>query len=147
MASEVVVTKRTITRAVAVRMLEAGVRKGTEIGKGFSIAIADDGGSLKAYSRMDDAPLISIQTSQDKAFSALGARRPTHAWEDIFKADPVLAAGAPGAIHRLIVFGGGLPIEIAGEFIGGVGASGGTPAEDREVAQAAVDAFHDEFGA
>lgn len=146
MDSEFLVSKRSIGRAVAARVLEAGVRRGDEIGKGFSVAIVDDGGALKAYTRMDNAPLISVQTSQDKAFSAVGARRPTHAWADLFEADPILAVGVPGAVHRMIVFGGGLPIEMAGEYVGGVGASGGTPGEDREVAQAVLDAFHEELG-
>lgn len=43
--------------------------------------------------------------------------------------------------NRLVVFGGGLPLEDDGEVVGAVGSSGGMPDEDVEIAQAAVEKF------
>ena len=40
----------------------------------------------------------------------------------------------------LIVFGGGVPIYVGGYFIGAVGVSGGTTAQDIEIATAGVNA-------
>ena len=39
------------------------------------------------------------------------------------------------------VVGGGLPVIVDGEVVGGIGVSSGTPVQDREVAQAGLDAF------
>ena len=74
------------------------------------IAIVDDGGVLKAFSRMDGAALLSVQVAQDKAYTAVGFGMPTHGWHDFIKDDPPLADGAPTGIDRLVIFGGGYPI-------------------------------------
>jgi uncharacterized protein GlcG (DUF336 family) len=42
---------------------------------------------------------------------------------------------------RLVVFGGGIPLETDGEIVGAVGSSGGMPDEDVEIARAAVEKF------
>jgi hypothetical protein len=64
------------------------------------IAVVDDGGVLKAFSRMDGAALLSVQVAQDKAYTAVGFSMPTHAWHDFIKDDPPLRDGAPPASTR-----------------------------------------------
>ena len=94
-------------------MIEAAEQKAAEMGHPFVIAIVDDSGVLKAFSRMDGAPLLSVQVAQDKAYSAVGFGMATDAWHDFVKDDPPLAMGAAPGIDRLIVFGGGYPIKVA----------------------------------
>src|SRR5260370_25197303 len=79
------------------------------MGHPFVVAMVDDSGVLKAFSRMDGAPLLSVQVAQDKAYSAVGFGMATDAWHDFVKDDPPLAMGAAPGIDRLIVFGGGYP--------------------------------------
>jgi uncharacterized protein GlcG (DUF336 family) len=133
--------KRSITSEAAHRMIAAAEAKAGELGKAFVIAVADDGGNLKALSRMDGAPLLSVQIAQDKAYTAAGFGLPTHGWHDFIKDDPPLAAGAPSGIDRLVVFGGGYPISVEDEVVGGIGVSGGHYSEDMEVAEAALAAL------
>ena len=95
-----------VTAELAKAMIEAAERKATEMGHPFVIAIVDDSGVLKAFSRMDGAALLSVQVAQDKAYSAVGFGMPTDAWHDFVKDDPPLAMGAAPGIERLIVFGG-----------------------------------------
>jgi uncharacterized protein GlcG (DUF336 family) len=66
---------------------------------------------------------------------------PTHGWHDFIKDDPPLAAGAPSGIDRLVVFGGGYPIVVAEQIVGGIGVSGGHYSEDMKVAEAALAAL------
>jgi uncharacterized protein GlcG (DUF336 family) len=40
---------------------------------------------------------------------------------------------------RIVIFGGGYPLERDGEVVGAIGVSGGAVAQDREVAEAGVD--------
>jgi uncharacterized protein GlcG (DUF336 family) len=130
--------KRSISTELAHQMIQAAERKATEMGHPFVIAIVDESGVLKALSRMDGAALLSVQVAQDKAYTAAGFGLSTDAWHEFIKDDPPLAAGATGGIDRLVVFGGGYPIKLDGQVIGGVGVSGGHYTQDMEVAQAAL---------
>jgi uncharacterized protein GlcG (DUF336 family) len=49
-------------------MVDAAVAKAKEIGIGENVAILDDGGNL---SRMGGAPILCIETAEDKAYTAL----------------------------------------------------------------------------
>jgi len=122
-------------------MIAAAEQKAQEMGHPFVIAIVDESGVLKAFSRMDNAALFSVQIAQDKAYTAIGFGMSTDAWHDFIKNDPPLAAGAVGGIDRLVVFGGGYPITIDGHIVGGIGVSGGHYTQDMEVAKAGLAAL------
>lgn len=132
--------KDSVTTEVAHEILEAAEAKATEIGRPMAIAIVDESGVLKAFSRMDGAALLAVQVAQDKAYTAAGFGLSTDGWFDFIKDDPPLAAGAAAGIDRLVVFGGGYPITIDGKIVGGIGVSGGHYKEDMEVAQAGLKA-------
>jgi uncharacterized protein GlcG (DUF336 family) len=55
----------------AAKMVEAAVAKAKSLGVPQIVAILDDSGLLKAFCRMDGAPLISIEVAQNKAYTAL----------------------------------------------------------------------------
>jgi uncharacterized protein GlcG (DUF336 family) len=130
--------KPSITSALAQRVVAAAEAKADEMGHPFVIAVVDESGVLKAFSRMDGAALLSVQIAQDKAYTAIGFGLPTHGWHDFIKDDPPLALGAPSGIDRLVVFGGGYPITIGGKIVGGIGVSGGHYTQDMEVAEAGL---------
>jgi uncharacterized protein GlcG (DUF336 family) len=129
-----------VTTELARAMIEAAEKKAAEMGHPFVIAIVDDSGVLKAFSRMDGAALVSVQVAQDKAYTAVGFGLATDAWHDFVKDDPPLAMGAAPGIDRLIVFGGGYPIKVGEAVVGGIGVSGGHYSQDMEVAQAGLSA-------
>ena len=133
--------KASISTEAARRLIAAAEAKAAELGKPFVTAVVDDGGVLKALSRMDGAPVLSVQVAQDKAYTAVGFGLPTHGWHDFIKDDPPLAAGAPSGIDRLVVFGGGYPIVVEDQLVGGIGVSGGHYSEDMTVAEAALAAL------
>jgi uncharacterized protein GlcG (DUF336 family) len=130
--------KESITTEAAHRIIRAAERKALELGQPMVIAVVDEAGSLKAFSRMDAAPLLSIQVAQDKAYTAVGFGLATHQWHDFIKNDAPLAAGATTGIDRLIVFGGGYPIRIGDRIVGAIGVSGGHYTQDMEVATAGL---------
>jgi uncharacterized protein GlcG (DUF336 family) len=130
-----------ITHEGALLVLDAGMRRATEIGVPMDIAVVDDCGVLLAFVRMDGAKVTSADIAINKAFTAAGTRKGTHEYA---------AAGGPGGpafgIHasnggRFTIFGGGLPVMIDGQCAGGVGCSSGSAEQDREVAQAGIDAL------
>jgi uncharacterized protein GlcG (DUF336 family) len=127
-----------VSAELAKAMIEAAERKADEMGHPFVIAIVDESGVLKAFSRMDGAALLSIQVAQDKAYTAVGFGMATDMWHEFVKEDAPLAMGAAPGIDRLIVFGGGYPIKIGDGIVGAIGVSGGHYSQDMEVAQAGL---------
>jgi uncharacterized protein GlcG (DUF336 family) len=130
--------KQSVSTDLARRMIVAAEEKARELGVPMNIAVVDESGVLKAFSRMDGAALLSVQIAQDKAYTAVGFGMPTHGWHDFIKDDPPLAAGAPAGIDRLVIFGGGYPITVDGAVAGGIGVSGGHYTQDQEVAEAGL---------
>lgn len=100
------------------------------------VAVTGTDGRLLAFARMDGAPLLSIDLAQDKAYTVCSfGGLPTHRWFSLIKDDPSLLHGIVKT-HRLIVFGGGVAVRVAGEFVGAVGVSGGSAEQDRQCAEA-----------
>ena len=124
------------------QILLGGARqKATEIGIPMCISVSDESGNLIAFERMDGAKVHSVQVSMDKAYTAGAARKGTHEYN---------AVNTPGSlafgIHtecggRISTVGGGMPVQVAGEFVGGIGASSGTPQQDMDCVQAGLDAL------
>ena len=135
--------KPSVTSDLARRVIAAAEAKAGEMGHPFTIAVVDESGVLKAFSRMDGAALVSVQLAQDKAYTAVGFGISTDGWYDFIKDDPPLALGAPAGIDRLVIFGGGYPITIGGKVAGGIGVSGGHYSQDMDVARAGLSAVAD----
>ncbi len=134
------VAHQTITEEAAQKLIAAAEKKAAELKKAMVIAVCDEAGNLKAFSRMDGAPLLSVQIAQDKAYTAISFGVATHQWFDFIKNDPPLLHGI---VHtpRLIIFGGGYPIKVDGQMVGGIGVSGGHWKEDMECAEAGLKAL------
>ena len=116
--------KASITAATAQRIIAAAELKAIEMGIPMCIAVVDGDGTLKAFTRMDGAALLSVQIAQDKAYTAISWGMATHYWYEFVKNDPPLIHGIIKT-DRLIVFGGGYPITTDAGIIGGIGVSGG----------------------
>ena len=134
------VTKSSISEEAAAILLAAGKKASHEIGVPMVIAVVDESGVLKAFSRMDGAALLSVDIAKDKAYTAVAFGIPTHGWFDFIKNDPPLLHGIVKT-PRLVVFGGGFPVTIDGKIAGGIGVSGGHYEQDMKVAEAALAAL------
>ena len=132
------VQKPSVSTDLAHRLVAAAEAKAKEIGTPMVIAVCDESGVLKAFSRMDGAALFAVQIAQDKAYTAVGFGLSSDGWHEFIKNDPPLAAGAVGGIDRLVVFGGGFPIKIGDAIVGGIGVSGGHYTQDMDVAKAGL---------
>lgn len=122
-------------------LLKGAADKANEIGVPMCIAITDDGGNLVAFERMIGGKVTSITIAIDKAYTAAAAKKATHEYGQSSQPGSP-AYGINSALGgRLMVVAGGLPIVVAGEVVGGIGLSSGTPDEDRLCAQAGIDVF------
>src|SRR3954470_13136433 len=125
-----VVKRYSISSELAREMVNAAVAKAGELGIRENVAILDDGGNLKAFSRMDGAPILSIEIAQNKAYTALFGVS-TQEFFDFIQGDPSLLAGIP-TLARVAAYGGGFPIKVNGEIVGAIGVSG-APAVQNDV--------------
>jgi len=129
-----------ITAEAAHAAVAAAVRRAVERGWRINVAVVDRGGNLMAFLRMPGAFLHSIDIAIDKAYTAASFGFPTRAWMGAIGHDEGMKLGF-AARPRLVVFGGGLPIADGADWIGGIGVSGASEAEDEECAQAGLDAI------
>jgi len=124
--------------ADAGKLIEGARDKAREIGVPMCIAVTDDGGNLIAFERMDGGKVTSITIAIDKAYTAAAAKKATHEYGEASQPGKP-AYGINSAIAgRLLVVGGGFPVVLDGEVVGGIGVSSGTPAQDMECAQAGL---------
>ncbi|PNE09718.1 MAG: cobalamin adenosyltransferase [Beijerinckiaceae bacterium] len=132
-----VVKKHSISSELAQKIVDQAVDKAREVGVSQNVAIMDDGGNLKAFSRMDGAPILSIEIAQNKACAALFGVS-TQDFFNFIQGDPSLLAGVP-TLARVPAYGGGFPIKVDGEIVGAIGVSGGTVQNDVDCARAALE--------
>ena len=131
--------KKSITALLATQMIDAAAQKAEEIGMSIAITIVDESGVLKAFSRMDTAPLVAVDASRKKAITAVGFGFPTgDAWYNFIKDDPILHEGAHN-LKDFILLGGGAPLIVDDTIVGAIGISGGHYKQDEICLNAALD--------
>ena len=130
-----------MTMEKAQLIIDAAIAKAKQIGQPMNVAVVDAGTNLTAFARMDGAWLGSIDIAINKAFTAKAF--------DISTLE-LGRNSQPGnqfyGIHvsnrsRVMIFAGGIPIEVNGQIMGAVGVSGGSGEQDQAVAEAAAAAW------
>ncbi len=99
----------------------------------MNVAVADSGGNLVAFQRMDGAMLASIKIAEHKARAAAIFRRPTRVFEDGIN---LMHLNYLLAFDDVIASRGGTPLIERGMIIGAIGVSGGADAQDEIVSNA-----------
>lgn len=122
-------------------LIEGAKQKADEVGVPMCIAIVDESGNLVAFERMDGGKITSVTIAQDKAFTAAAARKATHEYNEKCVPGSLVFGIHTSLGGRLCVVGGGLPVSVDGEVVGGIGLSSGTPDQDMTCAQAGIDHF------
>ncbi len=129
-----------ISDAQAQAAIEAAARKARDIKTKMDIAIVDAGANLKAFLRMDEAWIGSIDISIKKARTARFFDMNTGEIGKLSQPGGPLFA-IEHSNGGLISFPGGVPLKNArGEVIGGIGVSGSSVENDHTVAEAGAKA-------
>jgi uncharacterized protein GlcG (DUF336 family) len=129
-----------VSQELARAIMDAAERKSAELGEATTVAIVDDSGVLKAFGRMDGAPLMSVRSAQDKASSAASWGISTDSWRrDVIKDDLIRAMSV--AASGITLQNGGYPITVGGAVVGAIGVSGSRERDNNtEIAQAGLEA-------
>ena len=122
-----------VSLELAQAVIQAAVAEAKKRNWKMNVAVADSGGNLVAFQRMDGAMLASIQIAEHKARAAVTFRRPTKVFEDgvqLMHLDYLLA------FDGIIASRGGIPLIDRSVIIGAIGCSGGTDSQDEVVSKA-----------
>lgn len=107
------------------------------------IAVVDEGGHAIALARLDGAQTSSVETAVEKARAAVAWKRPTRLLEEsVNNGRTAFLSIAQG----MAILQGGVPIEIEGAVLGGIGVSGVKASDDELVALAGVNALKAALG-
>lgn len=132
-----------VTLDTAKELIDAAEQQAEDMGVRMVVTVANSEGNLVAQHRMDGAWLASVSISRNKAYTAAALKQPTDGLAEPTKPGESLYGLQTTDEGRIVIFGGGFPLERDGEVVGAIGASGGQVAQDMEVAQAGVDAFEE----
>ncbi|PYN55699.1 MAG: hypothetical protein DMD92_16770 [Candidatus Rokuibacteriota bacterium] len=136
-ASAQLTDKKALTLVAAKKMAAAAEAEAVKNNWRMVIAVVDDGGYLIYLQRTDETQAGSVDVAIQKAKSAAMFRRPTKVFEDAVAGGRNALLGLTGAVP----IEGGVPIMLDGKLLGAVGVSGGSAAQDGQVAKAGVDAL------
>ena len=125
-----------ITLSQSETLLARAKAKAVEVGIPMDIAILDTAGHLKAFFRMDNAFLGSIDIAIKKAKTAMLFRMNSEQVGEFLRPE-VGAYGMEGSSDGLMGFAGGIPIRNGDDIVGYIGVSGGPIDKDFAVASAA----------
>lgn len=127
-------------------LIDGVTEKAAEMKIPMCTAVTDESGHLIKFDRRDGGKVSSISIAIDKAFTGATARKGTHVYNELCQ------PGKPTfGIHvtnggRFSIIGGGLPVFVDGQIVGGIGVSSGTAHEDQICAEAAIAYFYEKTG-
>ena len=126
-AAAQVLTQRDVSLQLALTIAQTASH---ECGTNTSVAVVDRAGRLRVFLQGDNANPHNIELARRKAYTARTFRQPSSAWakrtETVNQGQRMLA--------DVIPLGGGMPINIGEETIGGVGLSGAPGGQEQEEA-------------
>jgi len=129
-----------INSEISEKIIKNCIEKADRINVQMVIWVMDEHGNPVMFERMDGSLLASIEVAKGKAYSAVAFKLPTHELNKLVKSGELCGINS---LEKVIMFGGGYPLKINGLIVGAVGVSGGTIAQDMEVATYAVKKFEE----
>lgn len=123
-----------ISLDAASKVIQAGIADAQAKKLQMAVTVLDTAGNLVAFARVDGTQTASLGIAIDKARSAVAFRRPTKAFEDALVGGRMAILALAGAVP----IEGGVLLVANNQIVGAVGVSGGTAAEDGQVAAVAV---------
>ncbi len=125
----------------ATRAVQAALNACMKDGYRVSVSVVDRSGVLRAMGRADGAGPHTVESSRKKAYTAASLQRPTTELAELIGKVPTLQA-LRDMNAEILILGGGFPIDIGGEVVGGIGVGGAPGAHlDDACAQAGLESI------
>ncbi len=127
-----------ITLEGAKQVRDHALLKASELGVSASVVIVDRTGVILLMETADSAPPGASEASIMKAKGASRYRVATHVTAEFLKTIPAQLASQALSLPEVCALQGGVPIQVEGEIVGGVGVSGGSGEQDVAISLAAA---------
>ena len=134
-AAQGVVTERNLSLALAKTIAEATLAECKSKGFNTAAAVVDRAGQVLVILRDEKATAQTAEMARRKAYTARMFRMSTLEFQKR-TADPALAAQRD--VSEILALGGGVPIQVGTETIGGVASSGSSQETDDACARAGI---------
>jgi uncharacterized protein GlcG (DUF336 family) len=131
-----VVTQRNLSLPLAKAIAEGALAECKAKGFNTATAVVDRAGQVMVILRDEQASAQSVEMARRKAYTARMFRVTTLEFQKRTASDPTLTPQRD--IADILALGGGVPIQIGSETIGGVGSSGSSQETDDACAKAGV---------
>ena len=132
-----IITYQHIDVTAASKLVAYAMEHAVANGWNIAVCVVDGAGSTVASARMDGVQSQILLFAEDKAFTAATMRRSTSEYFERMEQSPSLRLGLMSR-DRLLVWGGGVPINYKGTIVGGIGVSGAQEQEDTACATEAL---------
>jgi len=143
-AEEATFTTRSLTPDTALRAAQAALQSCRNAGYQVAVAVVDRGGTTQVLLRDRFAGPHTIEVATNKAWTALTFRQDTLSLGQASRPDGPAAPIRHFA--RVVVMGGGVPIEAAGNLLGAIAVSGAPGGEaDDACAKAGAEAIRQDI--
>ena len=134
-------TAKALTSKGVRTMMDAALSKARELGIQATVAIVDAGGHLLMLERMEGGRFHTVHSATTKAVTASSNKRPTSSrgaqgqtLDGLHALGLAMAAGP----QNWTPIGGGYPVLVDQECVGGIGVAGGDQRQDEEIARVAL---------
>ena len=131
-------TKGTLLRRLGGPEISGAIEEAIAQQVNEAISIMDSHGNAVCYYRMEGAMLIASELAPTKAYTAVAMKRETSALQGAIQPGRPLYQLGTMVQRPVTAIGGGFPIVKNGVFLGGLGISGGTTAQDMAVGHGAL---------
>ncbi|HEY7444808.1 MAG TPA: heme-binding protein [Vicinamibacterales bacterium] len=135
-AAQGLVTERNLSLAMAKTIAEGTIAECKAKGFNTAAAVVDRAGQVMVILRDERATAQMVEMARRKAYTARMFRTTTMEFQKRTGSDPTLAPQRD--IADILALGGGVPIQVGTETIGGVGSSGSNQETDDACAKAGV---------
>ena len=143
-AEEATFTTRSLTPDTALRAAQAALQSCRNTGYQVAVAVVDRGGTTQVLLRDRFAGPHTVDVATNKAWTALTFRQDTLSIGQASRPDGPAAPVRHFA--RVVVMGGGVPIEAAGNLLGAIAVSGAPGGEaDEACAKAGIEAIRQDI--
>lgn len=134
-----------MTLDVARKLIRKVEDKAAEMGLNVVVAVSNRAARPVAVECMDDSYIVSYDVAVKKAYTVVAIKMSTK------ELKPLCQPGAPlygielTNDGQIVIFGGGVPLKVGGQVIGGLGVSGGTEEQDTYLAEYGASVFEEEL--
>lgn len=135
--------KQKMTLELAKALTEKVEQKAKNMGMSVIIAVADKAARPVAIHCMDDAYIASFDIACNKAYTSAGLKMSTETLGQLSQPGGPLYGIQHTNQGKIVIFGGGEPLEIGGKLVGALGVSGGTAEQDTELAAYGKEIFEE----